>query len=220
METCGSSNYWARTIVNMGFTVKLIPPQHVKPFVSHQKNDANDARAICEAASRPNLHSVPIKTIELQDIKSLRCVGQRFVEQRLAIANQLRSLAGEYGVIIAKSFKCLREQVPEVLEDADNELSAVMRKLIYSLWQEINGLTIDIKSLASELEALCKQQPRYQVLLAIPGFGPIVTAVFFKPGRHWKTAFKWKAAICLVWLCSSTSKLRRKDQIRPHNQKR
>ncbi|MCO4798889.1 MAG: transposase, partial [Colwelliaceae bacterium] len=61
MEACGSSNYWARTIEKMGFSIRLIPPQHVKPFVGHQKNDANDARAICEAASRPNLHSVPIK---------------------------------------------------------------------------------------------------------------------------------------------------------------
>ena len=178
MEACGSSNYWARTIEKMGFTIKLIPPQHVKPFVGHQKNDANDARAICEAASRPNLHSVPIKTIELQDIKSLRCVRQRLVVQRIAISNQLRGLASEYGVTIAKSFKSLREQVPEVLEDADNELSNVMRKLIYSLLQEVNGLTEDIKSITIELAALCKQQPRYQALLSIPGFGPIVTAAF------------------------------------------
>ena len=176
MEACGSSNYWARTIENMGFSIVLA--QHVKPFVGHQKNDANDARAICEAASRPNLHSVPIKTIELQDIKSLRCVRQRLVVQRIAISNQLRGLASEYGITIAKSFKSLREQVPEVLEDTNNELSIVIRKLIYSLWQEVNDLTEDIKSISSELEALCKQQPRYQALLAIPGFGPIVTAAF------------------------------------------
>mgnify|MGYP003384868794 CR=1 FL=1 len=82
----------------MGVSIRLIPPLHVKIFVGHQKNEANDARAISEAASRPNLHSVPIKTIELQDNKSLRCVRQRLVEQRIAISNQLRSLAGEYGV--------------------------------------------------------------------------------------------------------------------------
>ena len=62
MEACGSSNYWASTIESKGVSIKLIPPQHVKPFVGHQKNDSNDARAICETASQPNLHSVPIKT--------------------------------------------------------------------------------------------------------------------------------------------------------------
>lgn len=112
MEACGTSNYWARTFAKIGFKIKLISPQHVKPFVGHQKNDANDARAICEAASRPSIHSVPTKTVELQDIKSIRCIRQRRVEQLLAAANQLKSLASEYGVVIAKSFKCLKEQVP------------------------------------------------------------------------------------------------------------
>jgi len=178
MEACGSSNYWARTFAKMGFEIKLIPPQHVKPFVGHQKNDANDARAICESAFRPDVHGVPTKTIELQDIKSIRCIRQRRVEQRLAAANQLKGLASEYGVIITKSFKCLREQVPIALEDPDNELSIVMRRMLHGLLTEINTLTDEIKSLTLDLEALCKQQPRYQALLAIPGFGPIVTAAF------------------------------------------
>lgn len=104
----------------MGYEINLIPPQHVKPFVGHQKNDANDARAICEAVSRPEIHSVPAKKIELQDIKSVRCIRLRRVEQRLAAANQLKGLACEYGMVIAKSFKCLREQVPIALEAPEN----------------------------------------------------------------------------------------------------
>ena len=160
MEACGSSNYWARTFAKMGFKIKLIPPQHVKPFVGHQKNDANDARAICEAACRPGIHGVPTKTVELQDIKSIRCIRQSRVEQRLAAANQLKSLASEYGVIIAKSFKCLREQVPVALEDPDNELSLIMRRILHDLLEEINVLTLEIKSLTQDLESLCKQQPR------------------------------------------------------------
>ena len=71
MEACGSSNYWARTFAKMGFAIKLIPPQHVKQFVGHQKNDTNDTRTICEAAFRPDVHGVPTKAIELQDIKVL-----------------------------------------------------------------------------------------------------------------------------------------------------
>ena len=146
--------------------------------MGHQKNDANDARAICEAANRPSIHSVPTKTVELQDIKSIRCIRQSRVDQRLAAANQLKSLASEYGVIIAKSFKCLREQVPLALEDPDNELSLIMRRILHHLLEEINVLTLEIKSLTADLESLCKQQPRYQALLAIPGFGPIVAAAF------------------------------------------
>jgi transposase len=73
MEACGTSNYWARQFQTLGFQVKLIPAQQVKPFVANQKNDANDALAICEAAFRPNIHMVPVKTIEQQDVKSLQC---------------------------------------------------------------------------------------------------------------------------------------------------
>ena len=118
------------------------------------------------------------KTVELQDIKSIRCIRQRRVEQRLVAANQLKGLASEYGVVIAKSFKCLREQVPIALEDPENELSLLMRRMLHDLLTEINTLTAEIKSLTQDLEAHCKQQPRYQALLAIPGFDPIVTAAF------------------------------------------
>ena len=89
--------------------------------------------------------------------------------QRIAISNQLRGLASEYGITIAKSFKSLREQLPEILEDADNELLDVMRKLIYSLWQEVNGLTIDIKSISSELEALSNNNQDIRLYLPSQG---------------------------------------------------
>jgi transposase len=75
----------------MGFNIALIPAQHVKPFVGRQKNDANDARAICEAFSRPDIHFVPVKSVEQQDLKSLRCVRARLVEQRTALANKLEA---------------------------------------------------------------------------------------------------------------------------------
>ena len=83
--------------------------------------------------------------MELQDIKSVRCIRQRRVEQRLAAANQLKGLASEYGVVISKSFKCLREQVPIALEDPDNELSLVMRRMLDDLLSEVKTLTLEIK---------------------------------------------------------------------------
>jgi len=78
--------------------VQLIPAQHVKPFIANQKNDTNDALAIFEAAFRPNIHMVPVKTFAQQDIKALRCVRSRLVQNRTAMVNQIRSLASESGI--------------------------------------------------------------------------------------------------------------------------
>lgn len=79
MESCASSHYWGRVFLGLGFKVSLIPAQHVKPFVGRKKNDANDARAICEAYSRPDIYFMPVKSIEQQDLKALRSV--RLVEK-------------------------------------------------------------------------------------------------------------------------------------------
>jgi len=94
-----------RVFLGLGFKVSLIPAQHVKPFVGRQKNDANDARAICEAYSRPNIHFVPVKSIEQQDLKALRSVRSRLVEQRTGLANQIRGLTAEYGIVFPTSIK-------------------------------------------------------------------------------------------------------------------
>ena len=77
MEACSTSHFWGRALISMGYDVKLIPTQHVKAFARHQKNDANDALAICETACRPGIHFVSVKTTEQQDIKALRsaCSG-------------------------------------------------------------------------------------------------------------------------------------------------
>jgi transposase len=99
MEACSSSNFWGRYLLERGFRVAVIPAQHVKPFAKHQKNDSNDALAICEASMRPGIHRVSVKTLDQQDIKTLRTVRRRLVQQRTATGNQIRAIAGEYGVI-------------------------------------------------------------------------------------------------------------------------
>src|SRR5476649_1540334 len=71
-----TSHYWGRTFHSMGYSIRLIPTQHVKPLTRHQKNDANDALAICETEFRPGIHFVPVKTIEQQDIKALQNTRQ------------------------------------------------------------------------------------------------------------------------------------------------
>ena len=94
MEACGSSNYWARQLLGVGHDARLISPQFVKPYVKTNKNDFNDAEAICEAATRPEMRFVPVKSIEQQDIQAVHRVRQLLVHQRTALVNQARGQIG------------------------------------------------------------------------------------------------------------------------------
>lgn len=110
MEVSYSSHYWARLFTQMGHKVCLIPAQHVKPFVRGNKNDRNDELAIVEASWRPNLKSVPLKSVEQQDIKSLHRIRDKLITRRTSIVNQMRGLLSEYGVIMPEglaSFKSI-----------------------------------------------------------------------------------------------------------------
>lgn len=102
----------------MSYCVRLIPAQHVKAFVRSQKNDANDALAICETAFCLGINFVSVKTTEQQDIKALWNTRQLIVEQRISLANQLRSLFVEYGLTIPVGILRLQQQLPELIEDA------------------------------------------------------------------------------------------------------
>ena len=100
IESCGGANDWARVFQSSGHSVKLISPQFVKPLVKTKKNDANDAQAIVEAASRPSMHFVPIKQVGQQDIQSIHRIRTRIVKNRTALINEIRGLCLEYGVIL------------------------------------------------------------------------------------------------------------------------
>jgi len=98
MEACGSSHYWARKFQTMGHEVRLISPQFVKPYVKSNKNDTAGTEAICEAAQRPNMRFVPLKSIEQQDILSIHRAREQVVRRRTAQGNQMRGLLMEYGI--------------------------------------------------------------------------------------------------------------------------
>jgi transposase len=176
MEACGASHHWARQLQDMGMEVKLLPAQHVKAFAGHQKNDAIDALAICEAAQRPSIHSVPVKTIEQQDIKALRCTRQQWVDHRTALGNQIRGLSTEYGVIFSRSLAQLRCHLPEAAEDEKNGLSSIMRQRLREAYQELCDYDVKIKTIERQLHMLCQQQSNYRPLLEIPGIGPLISA--------------------------------------------
>jgi len=178
MEACSTSHYWGRTFSAMGFSIRLIPAQYVKAFVRSQKNDANDALAICETACRPGIHFVPVKTTEQQDIKALRNTRQLMVEQRTALANQLRSLLAEYGLIIPVGIQCLQQHLSEFIEDTSNDLTFTLRRLISSLREDMQALNERISGLNSEITALSSQQAAYRHLLTIQGVGPLIAAAF------------------------------------------
>jgi transposase len=103
MEACSSAHYWARQFKEVGIDVKLISPHYVKPFVKTNKNDRNDAEAIVEAACRPSMNFVPVKSVEQQDIQAVHRMRELLMHQRTALINQARGLLAERGITIARS---------------------------------------------------------------------------------------------------------------------
>ena len=141
--------------------------QFVKPYVKSHKNDANDAEAICEAMSRPNMRFVSIKRVEQQDIQAVHRIRSELLTQRTAKANQIRGLVAEYGLVAPKQLTALRSAIPCWLEDAENGLTVRFRALLHDLWQDLLGLD-------AEIEALAKADPVAQRLQQLRGVGPLI----------------------------------------------
>ena len=193
IEACSGSNYWVRVFERYGYTVRMISPQFVKPFVKSNKNDAADAEAICEAVQRPSMHFVPAKSVEQQDIQSLHRIRSQAVARRTAQANQIRGLLMEYGIIIPKGISYVRKEIPCILEDAMNELTFIFRELLCELYNEMVHLDERIEMLENKLKVICKENENCQRLLTIPGVGllsatALVAAIgdisVFKSGRE------------------------------------
>ena len=174
MEACAGAHHWARVLQARGYRVRLIPPQFVKPYVKSHKNDANDAEAICEAMSRPNMRFVSIKRVEQQDIQAVHRIRSELLTQRTAKANQIRGLVAEYGLVAPKQLTALRSAIPCWLEDAENGLTVRFRALLHDLWQDLLGLDCRVQGLDAEIEALAKADPVAQRLQQLRGVGPLI----------------------------------------------
>jgi transposase len=175
MESCGGSNYFARKFQAFGHTVKLMSPQFVKPYVKGNKNDYNDAEAICEAVTRPNMRFVSIKSVANQDIQSLHRIRANLMQARTALVNQIRGLLAEYGIVIPKQIQNLRNKLPEILEDGENELSFLIREEFNLLYQDLVNLDTRIDSYDAKLMEICNNNKDCQKILQIEGVG-FVTA--------------------------------------------
>ena len=176
MEACASAHYWGRTLQRFGHTVRLMAPQFVKPYVKTNKNDVADAEAICEAVGRPNMRFVPIKSIEQQAILSVHRVRKGFVKARTAQANQIRGLLGEFGLIIPQGIINVTKRVPELLEDAANELPLAFRQLIERLAQHLKELDRQVKEFEKEIIAWHRSSELSRKLEKIPGIGPLAAS--------------------------------------------
>jgi transposase len=176
MEACASAHFWARKLKGFGHDVKLMAPQFVKPYVKTNKNDCADAEAICEAVARPNMRFVNIKTLEQQTILCLHRVRQGFVKAGAAQGNQIRGLMGEFGVIAPQGLHNLIARVPELIEDATNELPSEVRILIQDLLEHLKALRQQAQDVESKILAWNKQSPDSQRLQSIPGIGPLTAS--------------------------------------------
>ncbi len=193
MEACGSAHHWARKLQGMGHTVRLMAPQFVKPYVKTNKNDAADAQAICEAVTRPSMRFVPIKNVEQQGVLALHRVRQGFVKARTAQANQIRGLLAEFGLIVPQGIGHISERVPELIEDACNELPGAFRRLVQRLLEHLKELDRQVQELEAQIVAWHRQSDLSRKLEQIPGIGPITACALvaslgdaksFKDGRQ------------------------------------
>jgi len=173
MESCGGANHWGRQLQAHGLRVKLIAPQFVKPYVKSNKNDANDAEAICEAMSRPSMRFVKVKSVAQQDLQALHRVRAGLVQQRTAKGNQIRGLVTEYGLVAARELRSLRRAIPCWLEDADNGLSMSFRQLLDGLRRDLQGLDERIQELDGQILAAAKADSAAQRLQQLRGIGPL-----------------------------------------------
>jgi transposase len=174
MEACAGAHHWARELESRGYIVKLIPPQFVKPYVKSNKNDANDAEAICEAMSRPGMRFVTVKSVAQQDIQATHRIRSELMSQRTAKANQIRGLVAEYGLVAPRTLYALRVAIPDWLEDADNKLTDHFRSLLHGLWLDLVALDDRLRELDRAIEQLANSNPMTRRLQQLRGVGPMV----------------------------------------------
>lgn len=173
MEACGSAHYWARTVVKMGHQAMMIAPKTVAAFRVGQKTDHNDAEAIAAALLHPGLKTVSPKTAEQQGLQSIERIREHMQDQRTATTNMIRSLIFEFGITIPKGLKALREALPLILEDAENELTMPLRHELAELWHDYQVLTTRCLELEARRNQLIKQHKTCEKLMKLEGVGPV-----------------------------------------------
>lgn len=179
IEACSAAHYWARELSKLGHEVRLIAPQFVKPYVRGNKHDYNDAAAIAEAVTRPEMRFVAVKTIDQHDTQTLSGIRKRTEKERTAHANMVRGLLAEYGIVIKQGIHQLFKALPEILEDADNELSPGARAMFQHEYEHLRYLNQRFEMLTASITDNARNNEVIERLMTIPGFGPIVASAFY-----------------------------------------
>ena len=172
-EACATSHYWARAAQRHGHVARIIPAKFVAQFRRGHKTDSNDALAVAEAVHRPNMKEAPMKTIEQQSLQAIHRSRQLLIQECTALSNHLRGLLMEFGIVISQGFASLLRAVPEVLEDAENELPDMYRPTLNRMYTRLLELREDIEAMTKEVEVLVRQHPICSRLTALEGIGPI-----------------------------------------------
>lgn len=176
MEACTGAHHWARRLGQLGLQVRLIAPHLVAPYRlqgKKGKNDANDAAAVCEAATRPQMHFVPVKSVEQQAILGVHTLRQGFHKDRTACINRIRALLAEFGLIFAEGSGKLQAQLTQTLEDASNELPGLVRLSIQRLQQQWQQLDQDIQWCDQRIAQHIKDDQRARQAEQLLGIGPL-----------------------------------------------
>lgn len=193
MEACGGAHFWGREFGKLGHEVRLISPQFVRPYVKTNKNDFNDAAAIAEAASRPHMRFVTVKSLGHQELQFLHRSRQRLVEARTGLMNQIRGFLHEYGIVIPVKAKNLHAQMPLVLADEDSPISRGMQDFFGRMMAELRQLEDAIAHYDAELMMIAAIDEDCRKIREIPGIGHITATALmaampdpklFKNGRQ------------------------------------
>jgi len=173
IEACGSAHYWSRFVVKLGHTYMLIPPKYVTPFRKGHKTDKNDALAIAVAAKQPEIKTVSLKSIEQQGLQSIERMREHHSDAMTATSNMLRGLVYEFGHVIPKGYSRLKSDIPDILEDAENELPHAFRDQLHAMFQFFLTIEAALISVEKKLAELIKQQSICIALMALEGIGPV-----------------------------------------------
>ena len=173
MEACGGAHFWGRELGKLGHEVRLIPPAYVKPFVKRQKNDMADAEAICEAATRPTMRFVPVKSEETQGAAMVFRIRELLIRQRTQAINALRGHLGEFGQIVPQGAGNAARLIA-IIEDPDSGLPADAIATLDVLVAALRHLEAEIGKLDAEISRRAKDNEVARRLMTIPGIGPLI----------------------------------------------
>jgi len=201
LEACAGAHHIARKAEAMGLEARLLPGQYARAYRKAQKNDFAEAEAVAEAATRPTMREIPVKSAQQQELQLLHRQRQGWLNQRTQTANRARAMLLEFGITLPRRLAKLRHRLPCVLEDGDNELPDRSRTLLHTLYSELMRLDDQLAWLDRELERIARTDERARLLLTVPGIGPIVaTAMIAAVGdaRVWRCGRDFAAWLGLV----------------------